>query len=97
MVVTAGTSRFKFIKFLIADGLGAIVSGGLFLWLGYRVGEYGPAMAHAVRQIRHGIWLAAAVLAVLLAIFFFWRDRRGRRRNMGQNDPPQPATLDPLQ
>ena len=39
MVVAAGTIRFNFIKFLIADGLAAIVSGGLFVALGYWAGK----------------------------------------------------------
>ncbi len=39
MVVAAGTIRFNFIKFLIADGIAAIVSGGLFVWLGYWCGK----------------------------------------------------------
>ena len=34
MVVAAGAMRFNFIKFVIADGLAALVSGGLFVWLG---------------------------------------------------------------
>ena len=34
MVVAAGTIRYNFVKFIIADGLGAIVSGGSFLMLG---------------------------------------------------------------
>jgi membrane protein DedA with SNARE-associated domain len=82
MVVTAGTSRFKLIKFLIADGLGAICSGGLFMWLGYCGGEYGPEMMHQVHAVKRAIWMSAAALGVLLGIFFFWRDRRGRKRHL---------------
>src|SRR5207237_1059946 len=44
MAEAAGAMRYKFVKFLIADGLGAIVSGGLFLfighWLGLRLKEH---------------------------------------------------------
>src|SRR4051812_1343812 len=39
MVIAAGTIRYNFIKFVIADGLGAIVSGGLFLMVGYWAGK----------------------------------------------------------
>ena len=39
MVVAAGTIRFKFWRFLIADGLAALVSGGLFIWLGTWLGN----------------------------------------------------------
>jgi membrane protein DedA with SNARE-associated domain len=76
MVVTAGTSRFKFIKFIIADGIAAIFSGGIFMFLGYWGGEYGPEMVHRVREFKYSMWTIAGVLAVLLAIFFFHRDRK---------------------
>ena len=76
MVIAAGTSRFKFTKFLVADGLAAVVSGGIFMWVGYWGGEYGPAMVHRVREFKYGMWGAAAVLVILLAIFFFWRGSR---------------------
>src|SRR5439155_23278469 len=39
MVVAAGAIRFNFVKFLIADGMAAIVSGGLFIWLGHWLGS----------------------------------------------------------
>src|SRR6185436_18724044 len=39
MVVAAGTIRFNLIKFLIADGLAALVSGGLFIFLGIKFGQ----------------------------------------------------------
>jgi membrane protein DedA with SNARE-associated domain len=80
MVITAGTSRYKLHKFLIADGLAAIVSGGMFMYLGYCGGEYGPAMAHRVRNFRHAMWTTAGVLAIVLIVFFFWRDRRRSSR-----------------
>src|SRR5690349_13274385 len=35
MVVAAGATKFNFWKFLIADGLAAVVSGGLFMILGH--------------------------------------------------------------
>jgi membrane protein DedA with SNARE-associated domain len=82
MVVTAGTARFKFIKFIIADGLGAVCSGGLFMWLGYWGGEYGPEMRQSIHAVKHAMWLTAGAIAIVLAIFFFWRDRRGRKRHL---------------
>jgi membrane protein DedA with SNARE-associated domain len=75
MVVVAGTSRLKFHKFLTADGLAAIVSGGMFLYLGYWGGEYGPEMVHRIRQFKYSMWIGAAVLALVLIFLFFRRDR----------------------
>ncbi len=76
MVVAAGTSRLKFHKFIIADGLAAIVSGGMFMFLGFWGGEFGPAMVHRIREFKYTMWTTAAVLAVILIVFFFRRDRR---------------------
>lgn len=73
MVVAAGTSKLKFHKFIIADGLAAIVSGGVFVYLGYWGGEYGPEMARRVSNFKYGLWIAAGVLAIVLLILFFWR------------------------
>src|SRR4051812_49448370 len=39
VVFVAGAIRFNFVKFLIVDGLAAIVSGGLFMLLGHWIGE----------------------------------------------------------
>ncbi|MGD0769077.1 MAG: DedA family protein [Tepidisphaeraceae bacterium] len=75
MVVAAGTSRLKFHKFIIADGLAAIVSGGMFMFVGYWGGEYGPEMVHRIRQFKYSMWIGAALLAVMLFCWFFWRDR----------------------
>ncbi|MGA2443420.1 MAG: DedA family protein [Tepidisphaeraceae bacterium] len=83
MVVAAGTSRLKFHKFIIADGLAAIASGGMFMYLGYWGGEYGPRMVHRIRQFKYSMWIGAALLAVLLICWFFWRDR-----NQSSDSPP---------
>jgi membrane protein DedA with SNARE-associated domain len=75
MVLVAGTSRLKFHKFIIADGLAAIVSGGMFMYVGYWGGEYGPEMVHRIRQFKYSMWIGAVVLLLVLIFLFFWRDR----------------------
>jgi membrane protein DedA with SNARE-associated domain len=82
MVVTAGTARFNFGKFIIADGLGAVCSGGLFLWLGYWGAKYGHETENAVHAVKREMWVIALAIAVILFIIFFWRDRRGRTRHL---------------
>lgn len=82
MVVTAGTARFHFAKFIVADGLGAVCSGGLFMYLGYWGAKYGRETEHAVHLLKRDIWMVALGIAVILFIIFFWRDRRGRKRQM---------------
>jgi membrane protein DedA with SNARE-associated domain len=76
MVVTAGTSRFKYITFLLADGFAAVVSGGLFMWLGYWVGAFGPEMREKADELRGYIYIGAAVLAVAITVFYIWKERR---------------------
>jgi membrane protein DedA with SNARE-associated domain len=78
MVVAAGTIRFNFIKFLIADGLAAVVSGGLFVWLGIKFGENLTYIQHKIH--RYGtliLWCAVVIVAGFIAVQF-WR-KRGHR------------------
>jgi membrane protein DedA with SNARE-associated domain len=74
MVMTAGTIRFNFWKFLIADGLAAIVSGGLFMLLGHLLGE--NLNDEVIKRFKHWFALGAVVLAVGLVLYIIWR-RRG--------------------
>src|SRR5258707_15305073 len=53
MVVAAGTIRFNVVRFLIADGLGAIVSGGLFMALGYWAGKKLGDLEELRKKIQH--------------------------------------------
>jgi membrane protein DedA with SNARE-associated domain len=82
MVITAGTARFNFFRFILADGLGAVCSGGLFMYLGYWGAEYGRETEHAAHAIKREMWIIALAIAVILSIIFFWRDRRGRKRHL---------------
>jgi len=79
MVIAAGATRYHFIKFLIADGLGAIVSGGLFLALGYwagkKLGDLNELRAK-IQHYEHYVLAGLIVAAVLLMLYFWWRARR---------------------
>jgi membrane protein DedA with SNARE-associated domain len=86
MVVTAGTSKFKFVKFIIADGIAAIFSGGMFMVLGYYGGKYGGDIGRRVRNFRYSMWTAAGFLAIVLTIYFFWRDRKRAEATIGAPD-----------
>ena len=39
MVVAAGAIRYNFTKFIITDGLAAVVSGGFFIFVGHWLGS----------------------------------------------------------
>lgn len=69
MVIAAGTIRYSFMKFFIADGLAAIVSGGLFMYLGYMFGQNLPLVAEWIH--RGGGWILAGIIVLLLIFIVF--------------------------
>src|SRR5437867_3219950 len=71
-LIVSGTLRFNFIKFIIADGLAALVSGGLFMFLGYKVGQN----IHLITKYKEWIALGFAIVGVLAVIYFIWRSKR---------------------
>jgi len=82
MVVVAGTIRFTFWKFLLADGLAAVVSGGIFLMLGYWFGSNRELLRHYVEEGKKWTLLVCLVLAMALCvwIYFHRQDHRNRSR-----------------
>lgn len=74
MVVAAGTIRFSFIRFLIADGIAAIISGGMFVALGYWAGKKLGDLEHLRMKIQHyeHYVLGGMVLAVVLIVAWVW-------------------------
>jgi membrane protein DedA with SNARE-associated domain len=81
MVVAAGAIRFNFIKFVIADGLAAVVSGGMFIALGYwagkKLGSLGE-MRERIKGVEHWVFLGIGVVVMLIAVFVWIRRKRHR-------------------
>ena len=78
MVVAAGTIRFNLVKFLIADGLAALVSGGLFVWLGMKFGQNLGYISGKIH--RYGEWVfVGIVLAALGVAGYYWWKRQGHK------------------
>jgi membrane protein DedA with SNARE-associated domain len=84
MVLTAGTIRFNIVKFLIADGLAAIVSGGLFLGLGYYCGIKMGDPHQLERKIEHYKTLVSICVFGAVSLWLGWvwwqNRRRGKRK-----------------
>jgi membrane protein DedA with SNARE-associated domain len=80
MVVAAGTIRYSFVKFVIADGVAALVSGGLFVWLGYKFGKLIKEPWFHKKVNEYGLWILAGAFAIVVLIIGFqlWR-KRGHR------------------
>lgn len=79
MVVAAGTIRFNFVKFLIADGLAAVVSGGMFIALGYwggkKIGDP-KLLAAKIEPYKERVFLGIAVAAILVILYIWWRRKK---------------------
>lgn len=76
MVVAAGATRFSFIKFVIADGLAALVSGGLFVALGYWAGKTLGSISEMrakIKDYEHWVFIALGVLVVGVIVYYWWR------------------------
>jgi membrane protein DedA with SNARE-associated domain len=78
MVIAAGVVRFNFAKFVIADGIAAIVSGGFFVfvghWLGSRLNE------ETIRDFKWWFIGSAVLLAVGFIGWILWRKKRAVER-----------------
>lgn len=98
MVVVAGAIRFSFWKFLIADGLAAVVSGGLFLMLGVWFGHRMDWLKEHVEKGKE--WSLVAVLALAAGaavwIYLHRRERRGHRRGHEPGRDPDDVRPSPL-
>jgi len=94
MVVAAGAIRYSFIKFVIADGLAALVSGGLFVALGYFLGKKFGGVAQIRQRIKpYEHWVALGIVAAvaLFILYLWWKHRRERaRRGFAVDAPPGP-------
>jgi membrane protein DedA with SNARE-associated domain len=96
MVIAAGAIRFNFIKFVIADGIAAIISGGLFVWLGYLAGKHMGSVADVRQRIKHYehyVIIGGVLVALVLVIYFIWRHRRHkaeRAEEHARRQQPQP-------
>jgi membrane protein DedA with SNARE-associated domain len=75
MVVVAGVIRFTFWKFLVADGLAAVVSGGLFLALGYAFGSRMDWLLQHVEKGKKWAMLVAVVLAIVGGLWIYLHRR----------------------
>lgn len=87
MVVVAGTIRFTFWKFLLADGLAAIVSGGLFLGLGYIFGRRMEWLKEHVERGKKWSLLAALAIAAIAGVWIYFH-----RREKGNSKRKEPIT-----
>lgn len=88
MVVVAGVTRFTFWKFLLADGLAAVVSGGLFLFLGYAFGKNMDVLRHRVEQGKEWTLLGVLIIGIGIGIWVVIRRRlKGHSHTTSESIP----------
>jgi membrane protein DedA with SNARE-associated domain len=79
MVVAAGAIRFGFFRFFLVDGLAALVSGGLFLWLGWFLGKRLGNLQQIEAKVQFYqstiLWTLCAA-GVILLIYLWFRHRK---------------------
>ena len=79
MVIAAGATRFSLVKFVIADGLAALVSGGLFIALGHWVGKnYGTLdqlvdARKKISGIEHWVLIGLLGILIIFLAYHLWR------------------------
>lgn len=80
MVIAAGATKYNFVKFLIANSIAAIVSGGLFMLLGWWVGS--KINDEVIREFKHYFTGGAIVLACGLLVWIIVQKRRHSHRSL---------------
>ena len=96
MVVTAGTIRYNFAKFVIADGLAAMVSGGLFMFLGWEFADKScRRWAHWIERSGWGLAVGLGIVVVAFVAFEVWRTKRLRREHREEVHEETARGLDP--
>jgi membrane protein DedA with SNARE-associated domain len=73
MVVAAGAIRYNFLTFIVADGMGAVVSGGFFLLVGHWLGK--NLTEQKIREFKLYFVGGAVLLAVIFIGWMLWRRR----------------------
>ena len=77
MVAAAGITRYGFLKFVIADAIAALFSGGLFIALGYWFGTRLEWLMGEIKQWQHvilGVVIGAAIAGGVW--YVLWRRRQ---------------------
>lgn len=77
---TAGSARMKYWHFLAFDGIAALVSAPLWVWLGYRFGGELEELIRKVRSGQKGVFLAMGAVLIGYIAFRAIKARRAARK-----------------
>jgi membrane protein DedA with SNARE-associated domain len=76
MVIAAGAIRYNFLKFIIADGFAAMVSGGLFMFLGYEFGNHLHEIQERIHKDSRIVFAVVAVAVLAIVIYVVFRKKK---------------------
>ena len=76
MVVAAGITKFGRVKFIIADSLAAVVSGGTFMVLGWWAGSRFEIYLAIAKHYEHELGITLGAIAAVLLVIYFWRRKQ---------------------
>ncbi len=74
---TAGSAGMSYWRFIFWDGLAALLSAPVFVWLGF---HFGGELDYVIDRLKEGQLVVVGALAVLGVGVFLWR-RRSAQRN----------------
>jgi membrane protein DedA with SNARE-associated domain len=75
---TAGSAGMAYWRFIFWDGLAALLSAPVFVWLGF---YFGDELDYVVGKLKEGQVLVVGVLVVVGLAVFLWRKRLAALRN----------------
>jgi membrane protein DedA with SNARE-associated domain len=89
---TAGSARMKYLRFILWDGLAALGSAPLFVYLGY---HFGDELERLVRAIRRGETAVIIVVVAALVALIVIKRRRNRAARKAIPDPSAARLAEP--
>jgi membrane protein DedA with SNARE-associated domain len=91
---TAGSAGMSYWRFILWDGLAALLSAPLFVWLGF---HFGDKLDYGIGLLKEGQLVVLGTLAVSGLVFFVWRKRiaalRGAALKAAMKASPVPTHL----
>ncbi|MCE9669999.1 DedA family protein [Myxococcus stipitatus] len=89
---TAGSVGMSYWRFIFWDGLAALLSAPIFVWLGF---HFGSELDMLIDKFKEGQYAVMGVLAVAAVGYFLWRRRRSAARRASDAASASTATSTP--
>lgn len=86
---TAGSSKMKYSHFIFFDGLAALVSAPVFVYLGFKFGDNLHTLINHIRRGQQNVFIGLGALILAYVLYRIWKKRRA-----GAAVPPVAATTE---